>query len=331
MKILILNGHDNYGNGGAENVKYGSEQELTRNFSTLLSDALRRDDVEVTVFNPKITDVSMYSYLNSHGGRYNFDAYDRVIELHFNSGVIDMIGNKRQTGTEILLHKNPFIGDGIIAAKILDKLASIGLRSRGIKHRSDLYVMNTCYSQGVSYMLWEICFIGDVDDMEFYTTHMKEIAKVFADEYIANCDLDGEWYYINTYDKSALNIRSSKNASSSKNIIGAIPNGIPVKVVKDKDDDGWATTSYRGISGYVVSKYLTKVKRGKVVTPSGGRLRIRRTPSTNGHINGHLENGSNVFLYGLERNLSGETWRAVGLNIGEIAGYSRSDYLKELE
>ena len=83
-----------------------------------------------------------------------------------------------------MLHKNPFIGDGIIAAKILDKLASIGLRSRGIKHRSDLYVMNTCYSQGVSYMLWEICFIGDVDDMEFYTTHMKEIAKVFADEYI---------------------------------------------------------------------------------------------------------------------------------------------------
>ena len=125
MKILILNGHDNYGNGGAESKKYGSEQKLTREFSLVLSDAFMRKGAEVTIFNPSLSDISMYSYL-SKNNKFDFSKYDRVVELHFNSGVIDIVGNGKQTGTEILLHKNPINDDKFIATRILKDLSSIG-------------------------------------------------------------------------------------------------------------------------------------------------------------------------------------------------------------
>ena len=327
MKILILNGHDNYGNGGAESKKYGSEQKLTREFSLVLSDAFMRKGAEVTIFNPSLSDISMYSYL-SKNNKFDFSKYDRVVELHFNSGVIDIVGNGKQTGTEILLHKNPINNDKLIASRILKHLASIGLRSRGIKIRSDLRVMNTCYAQGISYMRWEICFIGDADDMIFYTENMKKIAETFANEYVDSCNVSEEWFYVDTDDKSALNIRKTKDISSRGNIIGSIPNGLSVKGVKEEDGK-WTMITFKGITGYVVSRFLKNVKRGKVSTPNGGRLHVRRTPTKNGYINGKLNNGSDVYLYGCERNESGEVWRAVGVNIGEISGYSLSEYLVE--
>lgn len=330
MKILILNGHDNYGNGGAENKVYGSEQKLTREFSLILSEELEKQGFEVTIFNPKMTDLSMYSYLSSHAGKFDFTKYDRILELHFNSGVVDILGDKRQTGTEILLHTKPVGGScSLLATKILNKLASIGLRSRGVKYRSDLYVMNACYSQSVPHMLWEICFIGDKDDMEFYKEHTREIAEAFASEYISSCDTIGEWCYVDTDDKTALNIRSSKDTSSKSNIIGSIPNGVAIRVVKDGNDDRWVVTTYYGVTGFVVSRYLKKVMSGKVYTPSGGRLRVRRTPSISGHIVGHLDNGKKIYLYGIECDERGEKWRAVGVNIGQIDGYSSSEYIIE--
>ena len=51
--------------------------------------------------------------------------------------------------------------------------------------------------------------------MEFYKEHTREIAEAFASEYISSCDTLGEWCYVDTDDKTALNIRSSKDTSSS--------------------------------------------------------------------------------------------------------------------
>lgn len=178
--ILIACGHDNYGNGGCVNPKYGTEQQYTREFSKTLTKSLREKGHTVTVFNVYHTSRSLYTCLSRNMiDKNNLKKYDYIIELHFNAGVNDKKGNGRITGTEILITKEN--GDEDMIRRILSSLNHIGLKSRGIKYRTDLYNMNICKRLGVKYMLWEVCFMDDEDDMQFYIMYKDLIAVTFSE------------------------------------------------------------------------------------------------------------------------------------------------------
>ena len=177
--ILIACGHDNYGNGGCVNPKYGKEQDFTRSFSKILVTPLRQKGYNVTVYNVYDTSKSMYTDLkNGTLDKSRLKKYDFIIELHFNAGVNKLKSDGKITGTEILLSKNN--QNVTMCNNILKDLNSIGLKSRGIKYRSDLQNMNICKGLNIPYMLWEICFIDDDDDMQFYIKNAQLIANTFS-------------------------------------------------------------------------------------------------------------------------------------------------------
>jgi N-acetylmuramoyl-L-alanine amidase len=166
MKILLIAGHGQ-GDPGACACGY-KESVLTREVVSLLKSKLL-SVVDVTVFD---TSKNMYTCLKT-GNSYNFKAFDYVLEVHFNAGVGDARGNNKTTGVEILVHTSE---SGVsVEQKIVDNIAALGFRNRGVKTRSDLLNMNTCKKkQGVSYALLETCFIDDLDDMKLYQTKKNE-------------------------------------------------------------------------------------------------------------------------------------------------------------
>lgn len=95
----------------------------------------------------------------------NSHAVDLDISIHFNSGAKDKTGNGSSTGTEVLVYSN----SGVIAkyaqavAKSIEKL---GFKNRGVKVRTDLYVLNSTKAPA---MLVECCFVDDKDDVKLYS------------------------------------------------------------------------------------------------------------------------------------------------------------------
>lgn len=321
MYILILNGHDSCGNEGAYNPKYGSEQELTRSFSVDLAKALISCGAKVDIYNKEISDKSMYSHLVS-GGKYNFSDYDYVIEIHFNACVKDYKGNGKITGTEILVHSRDI--DTGTASIILNKLQEVGLLSRGVKKRSELTVMNQCYIQGVPYLLWEVCFLDDADDMKFFLRNRELIAATFANALMlgGNGNLVGK---VNTNDGTPLNIRSSRSLESDNNIVGSIPNKTTI-VYQNTNHSSWLRVSYNGVKGYIVSRFVDKIMKGRVKTSEDVTLRVRSGPSTSCNVITRLSHGDSVFIFDLCE-WQGKVWYCVGLDCMEPIGYCRGDYI----
>ncbi|MBR2181263.1 MAG: phosphodiester glycosidase family protein, partial [Oscillospiraceae bacterium] len=108
----------------------------------------------------------------------NFQIYDYVLEVHFNSAV-GTIEDGKNTGTEIYVHKT----EKIVSAEenILAEMKTLGFKNRGIEERDDLLVMNYCKGkQGVSYALLEVCFISDLDDIKIYFPNRSKVADAIA-------------------------------------------------------------------------------------------------------------------------------------------------------
>jgi N-acetylmuramoyl-L-alanine amidase len=173
MKILLICGH---GEGDPGAVGNGfKEADLVREIIPKLK-GLLSPYAEVDVFD---TTKNMYKYLKA-GNSFNFKKYDYVFELHFNAGVNDKSGNKKTTGTEILVHPNE---KGIsVEETILKKIEKLGFKNRGVKRRTNLLNMNTCKGkQGVSYALFEVCFIDDLDDITLYQAKKNDIIKAITE------------------------------------------------------------------------------------------------------------------------------------------------------
>lgn len=95
----------------------------------------------------------------------NSHAADIDISIHFNSGAKDKNGNGSSTGTEVLVYSNT----GTIAKyaqAVSESIAALGFNSRGVKVRTDLYVLNNTKA---SAMLIECCFVDDKDDVKLYS------------------------------------------------------------------------------------------------------------------------------------------------------------------
>ena len=93
MKILLIAGHGN-GDCGAVGCGY-KEADLTREMVKLIQQKLKNyATVEIAD-----TSKNWYQHICKNGSKFNFKAYDYVLEIHFNACVKDTKGNGVTTGT----------------------------------------------------------------------------------------------------------------------------------------------------------------------------------------------------------------------------------------
>lgn len=166
MKILLIAGHG-AGDPGAIGCGY-KEANLTRELVTLIKPLLS-DYADVTVYD---FDRKMSNDL-ARGMRFNFKNYDYVFEVHFNAA------GATAKGTEVLRHLKA--SNRTENALILQNMTMLGFVNRGVKPRSDLIVMNTCFAQSVPYALFETCFISNEKDMALYQEKKKQVAEAVSD------------------------------------------------------------------------------------------------------------------------------------------------------
>ena len=97
------------------------------------------------------------------------------ISIHFNSGAYDKKGNKKTTGTEVLVYRKnskalPY------AKKIVKEISELGFTNRGTKYNNSLYYLKHTAAPA---LLVECCFVDDKDDAKLYDA--KKMAKAIAD------------------------------------------------------------------------------------------------------------------------------------------------------
>ena len=317
MRILLLNGHDKFGNGGTTNKVYGSEEKFTREFSVYLKKELDKVGNETTIYNPSIEDKSAYSALLA-GEKINFTYYDYIIELHFNAKGGDIYRDGKMTGTEILLHPNA--SNIQLAKDILASLEYNGIRNRGIKFRNDLLVMNKVYASNRPYMLWEICFLDDIDDMEFYSTHRQFLSRVFAKNF---SEIENDVFTINISDKETLPLYDSIN-SKTKLILTNIPNHERVEMIKFDED--WSKVSYNNKwVGYVETSKLFRIWKGTTTA----NLNIRENASDLTRSITVLPKGTQVTVLYTRMSPMGDNWLYVRAN--ELHGFVHPSYVSPLK
>lgn len=175
MKMMLIAGHGGTPyDPGACGCSY-KEAVLTRELVALVKTELEAyAGLEVAVFD---TGKDAYKHLKG-GGALPLAGVSYVLEIHFNACVNDETGDGRTTGTEILVRSDE-AGVGVEQA-IVDNIAALGLKNRGVKRNDGLLVMNTVKRAGVSHALLETCFIDDRDDMTVYQANKKAVAAAIA-------------------------------------------------------------------------------------------------------------------------------------------------------
>jgi len=152
MIIGIDMGHTLRGTGtGAVGIK--SEAGLNRPLGDKAIDLLRQ--LGHTVVNCTVDEgVNSLSQIVRNANKQYLDLF---VSLHFNCG-----GGH---GVEVLAYDNKSIIANNYANKILNEIAKLGYRNRGVKYRPDLYVLNSTSSQAI---LVECAFIDSKEDMDRY-------------------------------------------------------------------------------------------------------------------------------------------------------------------
>ena len=94
----------------------------------------------------------------------NAHIVDLDVSIHFNAGANDKTGNKKTTGTEVLIFSYDG-GANAYAERICKAIESLGFRNRGVKLRPDLYFLRKTVAPA---LLIEVCFVDDADDVALY-------------------------------------------------------------------------------------------------------------------------------------------------------------------
>lgn len=167
----------------------------------------------------------------------------KVIEYE-KRGAGDSKGNGTTTGTEVLVY-NSSSKSNSIAKNICAEIAKLGFKNRGVKYRTDLYVLNHTSIVKSNALLIECCFLDDKDDVNLYNAKKMAQAIVLG---ILNS------YGVQKY-KAKKNINSftstlKKNGKIKKNKICQIDKFIFTNgylLGHRKKADTWAKIKYLGL------------------------------------------------------------------------------------
>ena len=185
----------------------------------------------------------------------NSGKYDLIIELHLNAH------NGSGNGAEVLYYSN---NGKIVAQRIQDKLKTM-FKNRGIKQRTDLYILKK--SNPISVLL-ETFFCDNKNDCSIADSKgTKEIARLIV-EGILNTNIKDSivtsttknTYIVNT---DVLNIRSGRGTEYNK--VGTLKKGQKVEIWsigKDSKGNEWGSFRYSfnpDIIGYAHMNYLDKI------------------------------------------------------------------------
>lgn len=120
---------------------------------------------------------SQSDVLNRIGAKCNAHMVDLDVSIHFNSGANDRNGNGKNTGTEVYVYDKS--SDSYKAAEnICKEISKLGFANRGVKTRTDLYVLNHTAPARKKALLVECCFVDDKDDANLYNA--KKMAQAIV-------------------------------------------------------------------------------------------------------------------------------------------------------
>lgn len=176
-KRLIIGidmGHTLSGDGtGAVGCGY-KEQELNRELGKKVIEYLK--SLGHTVIDCTVDKASSNSkQLEERVKKANAYNLDLFVSIHFNACVNDQSGDGKTTGTEVLVYSNTSKAKPQAQA-IVDEIAKLGLRNRGVK-TSSVYVLKNTKAPA---LLVETCFIDDRDDMSIYVKNVNNVAKAIV-------------------------------------------------------------------------------------------------------------------------------------------------------
>lgn len=234
------------------------EEVLTREVGKALGEVLEKQGEKVYFTNvDKANSVneSLRERVNKANSIKDAAAF---ISIHFNS-----FENSAANGVEVLISGRGGKAE-VIAKKVNDNLSKeIGLRNRGVKVNSNLYVLKNTIAPAV---LIECLFITNKEDMSKYNPNKiaNAICKGLLNKDIGNSEATVEENkkerYFTTFNvDSELTIREKGNIESKA--LGYIKKGEKFKLKwVDKEYLGWLYINYNGILGYVCAKYTKEIK-----------------------------------------------------------------------
>lgn len=258
MKFTIHAGHNPDGKiacGAVGLIKESTENRKVKDEVMRLLKLKGHTVYDCTVDNgTSVSDIveKQVEKMNSYAG------IDLHISIHFNSGANDKEGNKKSTGTEVLVYNTS--GTKYNTAKrICKKIEELGYKNREVKTRTNLGVLKRSKGQA---LLVECCFVDDKDDVTLYNykTMAKAIAEGILNETIVeNVTTSNSTHIVNT---DVLNVRSGRGTEFDK--VGSLKRGEEIaiwSIAKDNKGNDWGSFRYSfnpDIIGFVSMKYLKK-------------------------------------------------------------------------
>ena len=106
----------------------------------------------------------------------NSHAVDLDVSIHFNAGAKDVAGNGQTTGVEAYVFSSNSKAKAF-AEKIVNAIASLGFKNRGVKVNQKLYFLRKTKAAA---LLLECCFVDDKDDVALYDYKNMADAIVYA-------------------------------------------------------------------------------------------------------------------------------------------------------
>ena len=106
----------------------------------------------------------------------NSHSVDLDVSIHFNAGAKDIAGNGQTTGVEAYIFSNSSKAK-TFAEKIVNAIAGIGFKNRGVKINRKLYFLTKTKAAA---LLLECCFVDDKDDVFLYDYKSMADAIVFG-------------------------------------------------------------------------------------------------------------------------------------------------------
>lgn len=246
---------------GADTGAHGcglKEEVLTRSITNQVSRRLQAAGHKVVICNCETAN-SLRDSLNYRTRKANSNNVDLYVSIHINA-------TAGAVGTEVFTYGGKELPQ---ARRVLNNLCSLGFRNRGIKDGKHLAVIRNSHAPA---MLIECFFIDTPSDVAIYkkygstvlgdkiadgilgvNTQNKPIKRPSTPSKInaSTINIDGR---IGVCTGNGVRVRSSKDLSNTKNVLGYLNKGD--KVTCYKLEGGFVHIYYKPHGGYVHKNYI---------------------------------------------------------------------------